>query len=487
MTGSPNTVAFDLDAEAVVLSACVLHPEALDEALLILKPDGSDFYSHANVLIFRALTALVESSKKIDLVSIADWLRSHAPNESDRDYLSSIGGSQYLVQVVDNSPAVANAEQHIRRIRSLARQRRAEETFSLLAAEARAGHDDVDAWLEQAEGRVYSVTSGDDRVQIAVDYKELLSTAMEETRRAEQTGGSPGAPIGLRCLDRHLIGWQPGWLVFIAGRPGSGKTAAVQQFIEHSASVPDPYYWLYLSLEMTRRELKLRSVSRYAEIPITALESGVLTGHQWSKFATAVKDLSPLPIEIDDSCSLTPARVRSKVRRAFAQARRKWPKARLGGLVVDHIQLTDADETKGKSRNDRLGEVSSTLKQIAKEYECTVLALSQLSRPPKGSKPSMPQLSDLRDSGCLENDADVVIAIHRPDEYVQPGGTKTGEAFLGVLKGRSRGSDVHRVKFEGRTTRFYEEGTQDEFGDQYGTNELPPLHGGDENLYDDLP
>lgn len=454
----------DLDAEAAVLSACLLDTDAALEALELLEP--AHFYADANRRIFEAVGVLAGEGSKIDVVAVLALLRAQGRDQQ-------IGGSPYLAQLAYATPAIAHMSDHARIVRGWARVRLAGEMFTVLATEAKtAPLEDIDGWLESCESRAYTATANrGDVAPVAGTYRELATEAFASVERAAREGRNTlGLNSGFRTIDQHLGGLCGGELIIIAGRPGSGKTAWCAQILENVAKdISDPAACLMFSQEMPRAGLMMRSLARAAGTTGRALRTGSVS--DWGALTEAAVSLGALPIMIDDEPRLTPMRLRAKIRRHASTIRQQYGAARRIRVIgVDYIQLMSVDGArKNDTRANELGTISRELKLLAKEMDATVIALSQLRRPERGKTVPRPELSDLRDSGALEADADVVMAIHRADEYRKPGEAKDGLAEIGVLKGRSSGSGWHLLKFDGSSTSFHDldgvESAEKAFGD----------------------
>lgn len=448
----------NLDAEGAVVSAMLLDPDAIDRVLPIVRP--ADFYSDANRWICEGIFELASGGRRVDVVSVAEWLRN-------KSRLAEVGGAPYLAQLSDATPTVAHVEEHAIIVRDAARLRAAGALFAKLSAEARTAEiDDVGAWLSRCEADVYAATGvhQTDRV-VHGTYGEIAQSAYAVARAAKD-GGNVVGRTGFRNIDAHMGGFEPGDLWYIAGRPGMGKTSLALQMAEHASSAGIGV--LVFSLEMSRVQLMLRAISRRARIPLRKLRSGNLTGEQWGDFATQVRDLQAVPIIVDDEPGLTPVVLRAKLRRYQRQLKQTHGDGcdvRL--IVVDHVQLTHGAKAKYENRNVELTEVSASLKALAKEQGLCVVALSQLSKPAKGTKPKAPDLAELRESGALEQDADNVLMIHREDYYRDDHGEDDHIAEVHVRKGRNVGPALHKLYFEGRLTAFFElAGPEGEWADE---------------------
>lgn len=458
---APRLPPHNLDAEGAVLSACLLSQEATDEVVTLLGPE--DFFADANRRIFGAIGELAREGKNPDIVAVAELLRG-------ANRLAQVGGTPYLAQICDTTPAISNIGEHCRIVAELARVRRAQNVCHRFAAEAYGDVGPVREWLATVEHEIYQATAshGEERETVGM-YGDIARETFDDVYRWASGPGALGTPMGFAALDRHVGGCVGGDLWYIAGRPGMGKTAFVKQvlvnIVEPLTAVGDDLFRengaVMFSMEMSRQQLMLRAIAQRANIRIRELRSGNLSKQQWDAFSAAVAEFDSLPIIIDDAEALTPAKLRGKLRRHIATLRARFPRMkRVAAVGVDYVQLMLADVATKQTRNEQIEEISRSLKGLAKTFDTTVLALSQLNRPDKRlTKVPRPGLTDLRDSGALEQDADVVLFIHREDEYRAPA-ERTGDAELIVGKGRNCGTDIHYCKFDGPHTRFYEEHTE---------------------------
>lgn len=444
----------DLDAEAAVLSAALLSTDAALEVVELLEP--TDFYADANRRVYDAIRAISARGEPVDIVAVANELRA-------TNRLAQIGGQSYLAQLADATPAIAHLDRHAAIVRSWARVRNAQKTFALLNAEGRTAEiPDVDAWLESCEQRAYAATAArTDVSEGPKSYAELVPSAFERLR--DSGPQSLGRATGYYELDTHAHGLGAGQLVFVAGRPGHGKTAWAQQLAEQIGRADERDATVFLSMEMGRDDLMFRSLARWAQLPFNAIKSKQLDRDGWHRLAQAANDLVKLRIAVEEADALTPLKLRRKVRRQYAELRAKHPDTRLALVVVDYVQLMCGDDVpKGTTRAVELGTISRSLKNLAKELQCTVVVLSQLARKQRGAA-KRPELDELRDSGALEADADLVIALHREDEYRKPGQQPTGKCEVLILKGRNCGTGYHELAFDGPSSRFDNLGTQQEY------------------------
>lgn len=451
--GDRAPIRADLDAEAAVLSAALLDDGAALDAVDSLEP--SDFWADANRIVFETIRDVVRTGARADVVTVSSAIRASGK-------LERIGGTPYLAQLADATPAVSHVRDHANVVRNLARLRRAQNLFRKLSIEAGTVEvGDVDEWLSQAEASAYQATAERRGIEetammygeLALDTYRAVEQASERRKAGEEVGY--GVTTGLKCLDRHLGGYFGGQLIVIAARPRCGKTSLAAQAAEAIAAGSQAV--VFLSCEMTRQELMERAIARRIGVPVRYLRQG-LPG-DWNVLARTTEELSRLPLIVDDESDITPLRARAKVRRHYAKIRSRFPGIDLGAVVVDYLQLLNPDASEARRSETRaieLGRITRSLKLLAKELNVPVIALSQLRRPEKHQKVQPPTLEDLRDSGRIEEDADVVILLHREDLYRPPHEERTNDADIMVAKARGNEEAVHTVKWDGQRTQFYE-------------------------------
>ena len=433
-----------VNLEEVVLGAMMIDKKGVDEAIDILHPDA--FYSQKHQAIYEAILQLFESGEPIDLLTVANRLRQNKK-------LEIAGGEFYLVQLTQKVSSSAHIEFHARIVLQKYIQR------SLIKISSEIIHDsydetiDVFDLLDTAESKLYDVSQGNlqSSVQTAQNLVIQAKRNIEEIANKE---GLSGIPSGFSKLDKLTSGWQPSDLIIIAARPGMGKTAltlsmARNMAIDHNVPVA------FFSLEMSSVQLITRLISSETGLSSETLRTGNLEKHEWEQLNVKVKDLEAAPLYIDDTPSLSIFDLRAKARRLASQYGIKV-------IMVDYLQLmTAGGNHKGGNREQEISTISRNLKALAKELNVPVIALSQLSRAVEtrtGSK--RPILSDLRESGAIEQDADIVSFIYRPeyykiDEWDDDDRSPTeGQAEFIVAKHRNGGLDEIRLKFIGKYGRF---------------------------------
>ncbi|WP_437502788.1 replicative DNA helicase [Sorangium sp. So ce1099] len=458
----------DLDAEAAVLSAILLHRDALDRVLEILKAEH--FYSEANSRIYEGAQELAAAGTPIDIVSVASWLR-------DRERLAQVGGAAYLAQLADATPAVAHVAAHARVVYEKWRVRQLIATCQRVAAEGYGDVGVVQEFIDGAEQAVYQLArtpQGTSTQPIA----QVLKAAFEQiTAAAERGDRITGISTGYEKLDAKTAGLHDGDLSIIAARPGMGKTSfvlnlAVNVASPRTVSSPGPdqaghgierhepgFGAAIFSLEMPREQLATRMVCCEGRVDLGRLRQGFLQPDDWRRLTEAASFLSTLPIWVDDTPAITLLELRAKVRRIQAEYDRPPSDGhsgrRVGLVVIDYLQLMKGRDGVS-SREQEISEISRGLKQLAKELKVAVIALSQLNRAveTRTTKDKRPQLSDLRESGAIEQDADNIMFIYR-DEYYNPETTNhKGIAEIIVAKQRNGPTGKVLTRFTASCTRF---------------------------------
>jgi replicative DNA helicase len=465
--GEGRVPPHDLDAEAAVLSAVLLEPDAFDQAYESLRAEH--FYSDANRRIYEAIVELHDKGQPVDVVSVAGWLR-------DRERLEQIGGVPYLAQLSDATPAVAHVAAHARAVREKWRLRQLIATCQQFAATGYGDCGDVQGFIDQAEQAVFDIARVPERTAIR-PVRDAIHGAFEILSAAARRGeGITGIPTGFTQLDRKIAGLHEGDLYIVAGRPGMGKTAFVLNLAMNASQprrvrVEDPnapfgeadveqlgYGVAFFSLEMPREQLASRLLATEGRVDVSKIRSGNISNDDWNKLTDAASQLGKLPLWLDDTPALGLLELRAKVRRLKADIARSTgdaPRAqRLGVVVVDYLQLMQGRQN-AASREQEISELSRGLKQLAKELSVAVIALSQLNRSveTRTTKDKRPQLSDLRESGAIEQDADTIMFIYR-DEYYNPESLDKGIAEVIVSKQRNGPTGSVKVRFESAYTRF---------------------------------
>ncbi len=433
-----------VDLEEVVLGAMMIDKKGVDEVIDILHPDV--FYKDAHRYIYEAIFTLFETSEPVDLLTVSAQLKKAGR-------LDQVGGDFYLIKLTQKVASSAHIEFHARIILQKYIQRSLIKISNEIIEDAYNDSTDVFDLLDNAEARLYEVTQGNLK-RSAETAQNLVIMAKKKIEEISNKEGLSGIPSGFDKVDRLTSGWQPSDLVIIAARPGMGKTALTLSMARNMAvnsNIPVAFF----SLEMSSVQLITRLISSETGLTSEKLRTGRLEKHEWEQLNVKVKTLEKAPLFIDDTPSLSIFDLRAKARRLVSQH-----KIRL--IILDYLQLmTAGGSQKGGNREQEISTISRNLKALAKELDVPVIALSQLSRAVEtrgGSK--RPILSDLRESGAIEQDADIVSFIYRPeyykiDEWDDEERTPTqGQAEFIVAKHRNGGLDNIRLKFIAQLGKF---------------------------------
>ncbi|MBK9045847.1 MAG: replicative DNA helicase [Bacteroidetes bacterium] len=432
-----------VDIEEAVLGALMLEKDALSAVIDVLRPEV--FYKEAHQKIFNAIHNLFHRAEPIDILTV-----THALKKSGE--LEIVGGAFYITQLTSRIASAANIEYHARIILQKFIQRELIRISSETIKDAYEDHQDVLSLLDTAEKNLFAIAEGNIRRNFE-DMQSLVSKAIKEIEVASnQTSGITGVPSGFTELDRVTAGWQKSDLIIIAARPGMGKTAFVLS-MARNAAVQFKRPVAFFSLEMSAVQLVNRLISSETEITSEKIRKGQLANHEWEQLNAKIKPLTEAPLYIDDTPSLSVFELRAKCRRLVAEKG-------VSMVIIDYLQLMVAGgDNRNGNREQEISTISRSLKAIAKELSIPIIALSQLSRAveTRGST-KRPQLSDLRESGAIEQDADMVMFIYRPEYYGlsedENANSTQGIAEVNVAKNRSGSLKTVSLKFIGHLTKF---------------------------------
>lgn len=425
------------EAEMAVLGAVMLDNQALLSVREVMGSD--DFYAPANKVIFSTMLELDGAGTPIDLVTVQEALRSSGK-------LEGVGGVLYLTELLERVATAANADYYAKIVAEKARLRDLIRVTTSLTARCYEGPDDVEQFIDEAEQSIYDVgsTARPGRFR---PLSELVIETWDELDAIHRGDRSRvGLLTGFKILDSMLGGLQPGNLIIVAGRPSMGKTALALDVLRYAAlreKVPCALF----SLEMSHFDIVQRMLSAEARVDSQSLRTGRLGSRGWDSLTRVVGSLSEAPVWVDDSAALSIMEIRAKARRLKAEHN-------IGVLMVDYLQLVSGGG-RSESRQIEISDISRGLKALAKELAIPVVAMSQLSRKPEerhGSK--RPQLSDLRESGAIEQDADVVLLLFRPGMYDKEK-NEEGATELIIAKQRNGPTGIVHLFFEKTYTRFY--------------------------------
>ena len=435
-SGAGRVPPHDLQAEESLLGAMLLSAEAIASAAGIVS--ASDFYKPAHGHVYDAVHTLYAAGQPADAVTVADELRRAG-------LLDAIGGPGVLAQILSSTPATTNADRYARIVEEYALLRRLIGVAGEIAELGYSVPEDVSKALDRAESMVYEVNER--RVTDSTSkLAELLSQNLDNLELLYERGDAiTGTPTGYLDLDHLLSGLQPNALVVVGARPAMGKTSFALGMVAHAAlEAAKPV--LFFSLEMSNLELSQRLLCADAKVDASRVRNGQLQADDWKKISGAMGRLAEAPIWIDDNPNLTIMEIRAKARRLKSQI------GGLGMIVIDYLQLMTG-RSNAENRQVEVSELSRGLKILARELETPVVALSQLSRGLEMRADKRPMLADLRESGSIEQDSDVVMFIYR-DEVYDPKPENAGQAEIIVAKHRSGPTGVVQLAFLPQYTRF---------------------------------
>jgi len=425
-----------IDAEACVLGSMILHSPAIDIVLQMVEADH--FYRQAHRLIYDALVAMRDGRKEIDLVTLKEELIR-------RDQLEQVGGVDYLVQLVEGTPSSANAEHYARIVRDKAMLRGLIIAGTDMIRDAYESTDEPDKIIELAEQKVFDIASARIGDQ-AVSLKGLLEETFEQLMSNEGELIT-GLPSGYHQLDDLTSGFQNGEMLILAARPSMGKTSLLLNIAEYMAVIDHRPVALF-SLEMSKSQIAQRLLASHSRFDLRQMRRGMISSEDWNTLKVAAGDLEQAPVFIDDSAELTILQLRAKARRLKAAHD-------IQAVFVDYLQLMSY-AGRADSRQQQISEISRGLKALARELNIPVIAAAQLNRGPADRETHRPRMSDLRESGSIEQDADVVMLLHCEDYYHrgQANYTPTEITDLIIAKQRNGPIGIVRLMFLPRCTRF---------------------------------
>ena len=410
----------DLDAEESVLGAMLLNEQAVLAVSEIISDPG-DFYREAHGTVYRAILALLARSEPIDAVTVSDELERMGAIED-------VGGRGFVFGLSSSVTVATNARSHAQIVHDLAVLRRVAAAGLEIAELGYGRQGDVRDILDRAEAAIFDVSQARTTSEI-VPIAGLLGDEVQRIEAAAEHRGLTGAPSGLRDLDKITSGFQKSNLIILAARPAMGKTSMALGIARHlgvAAQVPVVVF----SLEMSREEVAQRFISTEAKVDSTRMRSGDVREEDWTRIVDACNRLSGAPIYVDDTAGINLMEIRSKTRRL------KMREPDLGLVIVDYLQLMSSGSNE-ENRVQEISQISRQLKVLARDLDVPVIALSQLSRAVESRTDKRPLLSDLRESGSIEQDADVVMFIYRDDYYNKEASEKPGQAELIVAKHRN--------------------------------------------------
>ena len=427
-----------LDAEKSVLGAILIHNEAFNHAAELI--DAPDFFRDAHRRIFNSMVTLNERNDPIDFITLKEEL-------ARTGQLDEVGGPAYIASLADGVPRSANVEYYARIVKEKSTLRSLIASANKILAEAYVAEQEPDLLLDEAERAIFSIA--EDRIRAGfVPLRDLVQGSFATIEKLQQTKGAiTGVPSGFHDLDEMTTGFHPGDLVVVAARPSMGKTSFVLNIAQHVGTHTSMTVGFF-SLEMSKEQLFMRLLTSEARIDAHRFRSGFLTEKDYTRLSHALGTLAEAKVFIDDSASIGVLEMRAKARRLKAEHG-------LDVLIIDYLQLMQG-RGRFESRQQEVSAISRSLKGLAKELSCPIIALSQLSRAPEGRTDHRPQLSDLRESGAIEQDADVVFFIYRPEVYDKEETKPEDEGVAEIIIGKQRNGPIGSVKlsFLNQYTRF---------------------------------
>lgn len=427
----------NLEAEQSVLGAIIIDNEALSKAIEILNPD--DFYKDSHRRLFNSMIGLFEKNEPIDIITLTDILRRN-------NDLDPIGGIAYLSLLANSIPTSANIRYHSRIVREKALLRALISTSNNINAKVYEDNLDADEMVDYAEKMIFDIA--DKRTKIAFStMKDVIKDTFKMIEHLhDKKEAITGIPSGFNDLDEITSGFQPGDLIIVGGRPGMGKTAFALNIAQHvGIAMKEPI--AVFSLEMSKEQLAMRMLCSEGMVDASLVRKGFISRQDWPKLTSAAGRLSGASIFIDDSSAITVLEVRAKARRLKMEHRG------LSLVVVDYLQLM---RSRGsfERREQEISEISRSLKALAKELKVPVIALSQLNRAVEQRGDRKPTLADLRESGAIEQDADVIIFLYRDEVYNKNNPQNKGKAEIIVAKQRNGPTGTVNLTFLSDKTRF---------------------------------
>ncbi len=427
-----------VEAEQAVIGGLMLAPDSLDRVGDFLTE--YDFYRRDHRLIYRAIRELSEKNKPFDAVTLGEWFEANSLSEQ-------IGGTGYLIELASSTPSAANIKAYAEIVREKAVMRQLIEAGTEIVNDGfqPEGRDSQEV-LSAAEMKVFKIAEQGRRGRADfVPLREAMKDAFQILQeRYENQGSVTGLPTGFHDLDEMTAGLQPSDLIILAARPAMGKTTLALNIAEYGALKTKKSVAVF-SMEMSSSQLAFRLLSSIGRINATRLRTGQLEDEDWSRVNMAIKMLSDVKIFIDDTPALSPDVLRSKARRIKREHD-------LGLIVVDYLQLMQVPGS-AENRTNEISEISRSLKALAMELKVPVIALSQLNRGLESRTDKRPVMSDLRESGAIEQDADIIMFIYR-DEYYHKDSADKGLAEVIISKQRNGPTGTVKLKFFGEYTRF---------------------------------
>lgn len=426
----------DIEAEQAILGSMLIDKDAVIDAMEVLKPE--DFYREDNKYIYQAMINLYNRAEPIDIITVKSELMSIQKFEA-------IGGMEYLAILPDKVPLVSNADKYIKIVEEKAILRNLIKAADDIKGMGYAQNEEIDNVIDQAEKKIFNIMQGKNQKGFTAIKDVLVETFAELEKLYNQKETIIGVPTGFTDLDYKTAGLHNSDLILVAARPAMGKSAFALNIATNAAinaKVPVAIF----NLEMSKSQLVNRMLCSEAMVDSNKVRTGKIDEEDWIKLATALGPLSEAPIYIDDTPGITIAEIRAKCRKLKLEKN-------IGLIVIDYLQLIQGSGKRNSSREQEISEISRSLKILAKELDVPVIALSQLSRAAEARQDHRPMLSDLRESGAIEQDADIVMFLYR-DDYYNPDSEKKNIAEIIMAKHRAGSTGTVELLWLGNYTKF---------------------------------
>jgi replicative DNA helicase len=426
----------NLEAEQSILGGLMVDPYAWDQVLPLVAEN--DFYKVAHRKVFIAIHELYARNMPVDIITVSNYL-------NDKNELEAVGGAAYLADVMNQTPSAAHIGTYAKIVHEKALLRKLIHLSSeIIEKSFEESYESVEGFLDEVESQIFSIA--EKKQSGLIGAAELIKVSIDRltelsSRKVEFTG----IPSGFTELDKMTSGFQPGELTIIAARPSMGKTAFSLN-IAQNACMREKKCIAYFSVEMAKEQMMMRMLAGEAAVSLSDLRVGSVNDSAWPRLIDKAAKMAEAPLYIDDTSGISPFEVRAKARRLKAQHG-------LDMIMIDYLQLMDLKQ-KVESRERAVSEISRTLKGIAKELQIPVIALAQLNRGVEGRTEKKPMLSDLRESGSIEQDADVIMMLYREDYYDRENPEVKGNAEVIVAKQRNGPTGVVKLRWEAHTGRF---------------------------------
>ena len=430
----------NMEAEESVLGACFLSKYALQKASENLTPES--FYNEKNGKIYAAMLALTEEKTPIDLTTVTSYLKKH--NE-----LTEVGGVEYLTEVLNFVPTASNIDYYIQNVEEAAILRRLIETATEIASEGYRTDETVNEILDSSEKKILNIVKNRKSSEFRTIKDVLIKTQSDLERLSENKGEITGLATGWYDFDKLTTGLHPNEFIIIAARPAMGKTAFALNLATHVAMQQDKSVALF-NLEMSAEQLAMRILSSVGQLEGFKLRTGNLMNNDWKRINEASSQLSNTNMVIDDTPGITIGEIRAKCRRLASSEKG------LSLVVIDYLQLISGGKNYGSNRQQEVSDISRSLKTLAMELNVPVIALSQLSRSVEAREDKRPLMSDLRESGSIEQDADIVAFLYRDDYYNKEARTEDNNSISELIIGKHRNGPTATIEllFKKNTSTF---------------------------------